>query len=44
MSDKIIELLMNLETLNDEELKQISIWVDFNLTKRKNISTKENHL
>lgn len=37
MSDKIIELLKNLETLNDEELKQISIWVDFNLTKRKKI-------
>ena len=44
MSDRIIELLKNLEQLSDEELKQVSIWVEFNLSKRENISDKKIHL
>lgn len=44
MSDKIVELLKNLEQLSDKELKQVKVWVDFNLSKRENISDKKIHL
>lgn len=36
----IVELLKEIELLSDDELKQIAIWVEFNLAKREKISTK----
>lgn len=38
MKENIVELLKQIELLNDDELKQIAIWVDFNLAKREKIS------
>lgn len=34
MSEKIIELLKTIETLNTEDLEKVGAWVDFNLKKR----------
>lgn len=36
MKENIVELLKKIEMLSDEELKQVSIWVEFNLAKREN--------
>lgn len=36
MSEKIIELLKSIETLNTEDLEKVGAWVDFNLQKRGN--------
>lgn len=36
MSEKIIELLKTIETLNTEDLEKVGAWVDFNLQKRGN--------
>ena len=41
MNDNIINILKELEKLTDEELKKVGVWVDFNISKRKNISTKK---
>lgn len=40
MNDHIIELLKTIEELSDDHLKQIQIWVEFNIAKRENGSTK----
>lgn len=36
MSEKIIELLKTIESLNTEDLEKVGAWVDFNLQKRGN--------
>ena len=35
MKENIVELLKKIEMLSDDELKQIAIWVEFNLAKRE---------
>ena len=35
MNDKLIELLLKIESLNTEDLEKVSAWIEFNLNKRK---------
>ena len=35
--NKLIDLLLLIETLSDEELKSLSAWIDFNLYKREHM-------
>ena len=38
MNDKLIELLLKIESLNTEDLEKVSAWIDYNLNKRKSES------
>lgn len=38
MDDKMIELLKTIEALETDKLEKLSVWIEFNLQKRKNIS------
>ena len=35
MNDKLIELLLKIESLNTEDLEKVSAWIEYNLNKRK---------
>lgn len=34
MNDKLIELLLKIESLNTEDLEKVSTWIEFNINKR----------
>ena len=35
MSEKLIDILKKIETMNTEEMEKIKIWIDFNIAKRE---------
>lgn len=34
MNDKLLELLLKIESLNTEDLEKVSAWIEFNINKR----------
>lgn len=38
MNNTLIEILKNIELLNNEELEKVRTWVEFNLSKRKDLN------
>lgn len=41
MNDKLLELLLKIESLNTEDLEKVSEWVEFNINKKKTSDSVE---
>ena len=43
MDKKMFELLMIIETMETDQLRQLLVWVDYNIEKRDDTGKKEGH-